>query len=222
MAERRPRSSAALTPSMVVPPGEQTSSLRTSGCLPVSRTILAAPSIDCAASFMESALDRPFRTPASAIASIIWYMKAGELPAMPVMASISDSFTSAASPTALRIPLTRLLSSDVRESSQQYPIAPSRTMQQWLGMTLTILASGTYCFRRSVDSPATMLTRIFPLRSSPSSKTSPTFFGLTARTTISDSLQRLFASPSTAIPCSAATLARVVSDGAHAAISDAE
>ena len=55
---------------MVAPPGEQTSSLSTSGCFPVSSTILAAPSIDCAASLIESALERPFRTPASDMASI--------------------------------------------------------------------------------------------------------------------------------------------------------
>ena len=63
-------SSAARTPTMVVPPGEQTSSLSASGCLPVSRTIFAAPSMDCAANLMESALDSPLRTPASAIASM--------------------------------------------------------------------------------------------------------------------------------------------------------
>jgi len=118
MEERRPRSSSVLTPSMVVPPGEQTSSLRTSGCLPVSRTILAAPSMDWAASIIEASLDSPFRTPASAMASITMYMKAGELPAMPVMASIWDSGTSATKPTDSRTSATLSFSAEVMSASQ--------------------------------------------------------------------------------------------------------
>ena len=118
MAERSPRSSRVLTPSMVVPPGEQTSSLRTSGCFPVSRTILAAPSMDWAASIMEASLDSPLSTPASAMASMTMYMKAGELPAMPVMASIWDSGTSAMRPTDSRMSATFSFSAEVILASQ--------------------------------------------------------------------------------------------------------
>ena len=39
----KPEASSAATAAMVVPPGEQTLSLRTPGCSPVSRTILAEP-----------------------------------------------------------------------------------------------------------------------------------------------------------------------------------
>ena len=49
-AARSPPLSSAYTPSMVVPPGEQTASLSAPGCSPVSCTILAAPMSVCAAS----------------------------------------------------------------------------------------------------------------------------------------------------------------------------
>lgn len=104
---------------MVVPPGEQTSSLRTSGCLPVSSTILAAPSTDWAASLTASPLGIPLRTAASAMASITMYTNAGELPATPVTASILDSGTSTARPTAPRTSVTLEASSAVREPSVQ-------------------------------------------------------------------------------------------------------
>lgn len=159
---------------MVVPPGEQTSSLRTSGCFPVSRTILAAPSTDCAASVMASLLGIPFRTPASAIASMNRYTKAGELPASPVMTSIFPSGISTASPTDSSTDLTRPLSSVVRVPSEEYPMAPSRTATQWLGMTLTILASGTYDLRALIVSPATTLRSSVPgLNLVPSSTITP-------------------------------------------------
>ncbi len=52
-------SSSVLTPAIVVPEGEQTSSLSSYGCFPVSRTIFAAPSMDCAASFSATARGSP-------------------------------------------------------------------------------------------------------------------------------------------------------------------
>ncbi len=116
--ERRPPSSSAFTPTMVVPAGEQTSSLSWSGCFPVSRTILAAPSMDWAASLIESERDSPLRTPASAMASMTMYMKAGELPAIPVIASMSDSGTSTARPTASSISATWSSSSAVSPGPQ--------------------------------------------------------------------------------------------------------
>ncbi len=109
----RPATSAARTPSMVVPAGEQTSSLRTSGCLPVSKTIFAAPSMLWAASLMAASLRSPFSTPASAMASIIMYMNAGELPASPVMMSIWFSGISTARPTASNTVRTRIVSASV-------------------------------------------------------------------------------------------------------------
>ena len=104
-----------------------------------------------------------------------------------------SSPTSTASPTDPRMEATDLLSSSVTWALQQYPMAPSMTMQQWLGMTLTMRASGTYDSRRSTVSPATMLISILPDRSSPSAKTSGTCFGFTARTTMSDISQTSFA-----------------------------
>ena len=46
---RNPFSSSLHTPAMVVPAGEHTISLSSPGCFPVSSTILALPSTDCAA-----------------------------------------------------------------------------------------------------------------------------------------------------------------------------
>ena len=54
-AWRKPDSSRAYTPSMVVPAGEQTASLSSPGCCPVSRTIFADPSTVCAANRMAEA-----------------------------------------------------------------------------------------------------------------------------------------------------------------------
>ena len=153
------------------------------------------------------------------MASITMYRNAGELPAMPVMASMYSSPTSAASPTAPSIDATLSRSSSVTEGPQQYPIAPSRTMQQWLGITLTFLAFGAYPAIFPSVRPATMLTSIFPSRSSPSSKTSGTCFGFTARTTISDSLQTSLAVPYMRMPWFPETLCLVDSLGAHATIS---
>lgn len=65
--------SKAWTPVIVVPPGEHTSSFNWIGCLPVSSTVLAAPSNVCAANFIAVALAIPCLTPPSASASIIRY-----------------------------------------------------------------------------------------------------------------------------------------------------
>mmetsp|Transcript_15980 Transcript_15980/g.47417 ORF Transcript_15980/g.47417 Transcript_15980/m.47417 type:complete len:208 (+) Transcript_15980:140-763(+) len=46
-AARMPARSSSCSPAMVVPPGDVTMSLRAPGCLPVSITILAAPSTVC-------------------------------------------------------------------------------------------------------------------------------------------------------------------------------
>ena len=48
-ALRRPYSSSAATPSMVVPAGDHTWSFKTAGCSPVSNTMAAAPFTACAA-----------------------------------------------------------------------------------------------------------------------------------------------------------------------------
>jgi len=223
-AERSLRSSRVLTPSIVVPAGEQTSSLRTSGCLPVSRTILAAPSMDWAASIMDASLESPFRTPASAMASITMYMKAGELPAMPVIASIWDSGTSATSPTDSRMSATFSFSAGDIFASQVYPMAPSRTMQQWLGMTLTILASGTYPESFSMVSPATMLMTILPspIFKFSSSKRPATCLGLTAMTTMSQLSHISLARSYISMPYLDDILALVDSLGAQATMSSLE
>ena len=62
------RSSTA-TASMVVPPGEQTMSFNSPGCIPVSRSILALPRTDCAANSYACFLGIPSATAASARAS---------------------------------------------------------------------------------------------------------------------------------------------------------
>ena len=54
-----PRSSSVRTPWIVEPAGEQTLSLSTPGCWFVSSTILAVPSIICAAYWIADALGRP-------------------------------------------------------------------------------------------------------------------------------------------------------------------
>ena len=51
--------SRSITASIVVPPGEQTSSLRTPGCFPVSNANFAEPNIDCSASLYAFALGNP-------------------------------------------------------------------------------------------------------------------------------------------------------------------
>ena len=141
--------------------------------------------MDWAARRMASFLGIPLRTPASAIASIIMYRNAGELPASPVMVSIWSSVISTASPTASRAEATIIFSSGVREPSVVYPMAPSRTATQWLGITLTTLVSGTYDFIPSTVSPATTLRTMDPGATlAPSSmKTWGTCLGLTAMTT---------------------------------------
>ena len=61
-------------------------------------------------------------------------------------------------------------------------MAPSSTMQQWFGITLTTFAPGAMPSSFSMESPATTLTRIFPSHSTFWENTSATCFGLTAST----------------------------------------
>lgn len=75
-----PLLSKAWIPVIVVPPGEQTSSLRAPGCFPVSNTILAAPRTVCAANEVAISRGMPILTAPSDSASIIryiWKIKAG-------------------------------------------------------------------------------------------------------------------------------------------------
>ena len=93
-ALRTPPSSSSCAPSIVVPPGLQTMSLSSPGCLPVSSTIFAVPSIVCAANRVEMSRGKPAATPPSLSASMIMYPYAGPLPLSPVTALINLSFTS--------------------------------------------------------------------------------------------------------------------------------
>jgi hypothetical protein len=63
--------SNSYTPKIVAPPGEHTSSLSWPVCLPVSKTVLAAPNNVWAANLIAISLGSPCFTPPSANASII-------------------------------------------------------------------------------------------------------------------------------------------------------
>ena len=86
-----PRSSSVRTPWIVEPAGEQTLSLSTPGCWPVSSTIFAVPSIICAAYWIADARGRPHATPPSAIDSKKIAAKAGPQPATAEPAACSSS-----------------------------------------------------------------------------------------------------------------------------------
>ena len=128
-----------------------------------------------------------------------------------------SSGTSTARPTAPSTDATAALSAAVRESSAAYPIAPSRTATQWLGMTLTFLQSGTYALSFSSVSPATRLRTIVPgFRTVPSStNTAGTCAGLTARTTMSVLEATSAAVGNISTPYVPAMRLRVDSLGAH-------
>ena len=118
------------------------------------------------------------------MASITRYRNAGELPARPVMTSIFFSGISTASPTAPSTSAISDSSDGSRDPSVEYPMAPSRTATQWLGITLTILESGTYDFSLEIVSPATRLRTTDPgcMRVPSPMNTPSTWPGLTAST----------------------------------------
>lgn len=66
----KPYYSSVWIPSIVVPPGLATLSLRIVGWVPVSLTIFAAPRTVCVASYKAVSLGIPYLTPPSARASI--------------------------------------------------------------------------------------------------------------------------------------------------------
>lgn len=80
-------SSSTLTAAAVVPPGEVTRSRSTVGCSPVSRSIVAEPSMVCTTSSVEVSRGSPRCTPASIIASTTKKRYAGPDPEIAVTAS---------------------------------------------------------------------------------------------------------------------------------------
>lgn len=100
-------------------------------------------------------------------------------------------------------------------------MAPSRTATQWLGMTLTILESGTYVFSLSMVSPATRLRTVVPscILVPSSTNTWGTCFGLTARTASFVSAATSEAVANMRIPYVWHMWSRVPWLGAHAMIS---
>ena len=101
-APRKPASSSARMPWMVAPPGEQTASFSSPGCLPVSSISLAVPIIIWAALSSARARDRPQATPPSASASRNRSAKAGPQPATALPASIRWSASGASRPAPAR------------------------------------------------------------------------------------------------------------------------
>ncbi|MPN47123.1 hypothetical protein SDC9_194723 [bioreactor metagenome] len=114
-------------------------SLSSPGCMPVSSAIFAAPSTVWAARVSALFLSIPSRTAPSAIASITGKMKAGPLPESPVTASIRDSGTWTAVPTAEKIVRAVFISSEVAFFPGEIPEAASETVAAMFGMTRTTL-----------------------------------------------------------------------------------
>src|SRR3954471_16368063 len=98
-AARTPASSRWRIASIVVPPGEVTISRSSTGCLPVSRSILAEPSIVWMISSVATSRDRRSRMHASIIAWTSRKKCAGPLPLVAVTASKCDSFKRSSLPT---------------------------------------------------------------------------------------------------------------------------
>ncbi|EEQ36152.1 hypothetical protein CLUG_00275 [Clavispora lusitaniae ATCC 42720] len=101
MAPSTPASSIFNNPPIVVPPGVHTLLFKTAGCSPVSKTILAVPSITFAAESFATSWGSPILTPPSYKASIISKQNAGPEPTNAVAASMFFSAISTASPTVL-------------------------------------------------------------------------------------------------------------------------
>ncbi|OPZ25772.1 MAG: hypothetical protein BWZ01_02367 [Deltaproteobacteria bacterium ADurb.BinA179] len=170
-------------PSIVVPPGEATISLRSPGCLPVSSTMAAAPFSVAAASSIARFLGSPARTPPSAMASTKRKQNAGPDPDRAVTAFISLSSTCIHLPTEENISRAVLTSSSVHEGEAQRADAPSRTRAGVLGMTLTTRdCPPMTAWMDSMDTPAAILiTSLLDASSFTRLRTAATLSGLTAR-----------------------------------------
>jgi len=132
-------------------------SLRLPAWRPVSKSILADPSIVCAPRRVATSLGSPILTPASARASSITNMYAGPLPLKPVTASIIDSGTSMALPTALKIARALSISSCPAPEPRQTALALSPTRAGVLGITrITATFSPAADSKSPVVSPAAM------------------------------------------------------------------
>mmetsp|Transcript_27566 Transcript_27566/g.51217 ORF Transcript_27566/g.51217 Transcript_27566/m.51217 type:complete len:364 (-) Transcript_27566:194-1285(-) len=216
VALRKPPFSSASTPAIVVPPGDVTPSFSCPGCLPVCRTISAAPFTICAASCVATALGRPHRTPPSERASMNWNTYAGPDPERPVTASRFDSVTSTATPTDPKIFSTTFLSLGDASLPRAKPLAASPTRQGVLGMTRTTLRPGSKASRVSSVTPARILMTTASLSTALMQEhAASTTFGFTAM--IMTSFARLHTSLLSGVakyPCSDALL-RLGSNGSE-------
>mmetsp|Transcript_30273 Transcript_30273/g.81370 ORF Transcript_30273/g.81370 Transcript_30273/m.81370 type:complete len:215 (+) Transcript_30273:420-1064(+) len=182
--------SRACTPAMVVPPGLVTWSLSSPGCLPVSRTMVAAPRTVFAASCVATGRGSPALTPPSLSASMNWNTYAGPEPDRPVTASRSASLTLNAVPRAPSMEPTTAASAGVHDSLGAYAAASSPTRHGVLGMTRTTRFVGaSQLVRLFRVMPAAMdTTRALGLPTAISAHTSATCAGFTAMTTRSERL----------------------------------
>ena len=118
---------------MVEPPGLQTASFNSPGCLPVSSTIRALPKSIWAAYSCALARGRPAATPPSASASMNWYAQAGPQPDTALAASIRLSGTASRRPAgAMAVSHSAIFSGST--SSEQYWIMPSPSATGVLGI----------------------------------------------------------------------------------------
>ena len=81
-AESKPNSRSFITPSIVVPPGEQTRFISATGCSSEFMHISPLPTTVAAASSSDRLREKPARTPASLRASMYMRTKAPDEPPM--------------------------------------------------------------------------------------------------------------------------------------------
>mmetsp|Transcript_2930 Transcript_2930/g.13194 ORF Transcript_2930/g.13194 Transcript_2930/m.13194 type:complete len:313 (-) Transcript_2930:462-1400(-) len=165
---RRPPFSSSCTARMVVPPGEQTLSLSSPGCDPVSNTIFDAPMTVWAARRLASTRGRPAATPPSASASMNWKTYAGPEPETPTTASMSLSGTTTHSPQPRMSRTTESRSAaasmgSAGSSPTHAAEAAAPTMQGVLGITRTTLGADFRfsSFSASFASSFSSFSRIF-------------------------------------------------------------
>ncbi len=173
---------------MVVPAGEQTISLSSPGCFPVSRTIFAEPKTACAANLYALSLGIPDRTAASAMASMNMKTYAGLLPVSAVTSLIRPSSSSSAFPEYPKSSIMLSFSWGDWVPSKHTRATPSPTRAGVLGMVRTTLVlCPSMSLYHDMGSPTTMVTRILLPRTFPiSSRTAFAYLGLTARNMMSE------------------------------------
>src|SRR5574344_789125 len=179
----KPFCSSAETPSIVVPPGEQTESFNSAGFLPVFNTKDADPFTVWAAYRYACLRGMPHLTAASASASMKIKTKAGDDPLTAVTQSISFSSTFSTIPVDCNNSVTSDASSVVIFSLYETAIIPSLIWDGTFGIILMRRKFGANSFSLAIFIPAAIeiRTAFGGTKSLISDKTDEIILGFTAK-----------------------------------------